>query len=55
MRKATGAEIIGRSLCLLGSEANLLPNLEWTKRLVPQVNVADPVMILQACVIEVMT
>jgi hypothetical protein len=55
MLKATGAKFIGRSLCLWGGEANLLRNLERAKQLVPQVHAADPDMILQACVFEVVT
>jgi pimeloyl-ACP methyl ester carboxylesterase len=55
MLKATGAKFIGRGLCLWGGEANLLRNLERAKRLVPQVHAADPDMILQACVFEVVT
>jgi pimeloyl-ACP methyl ester carboxylesterase len=55
MLKATGAKFIGRSLCLWGGEANLLRNLDRAKRLVPHVHAADPDMILQACVFEVVT
>jgi pimeloyl-ACP methyl ester carboxylesterase len=55
MLKATGAKFIGRSLCLWGREANLLPNLGRAKPLVTKVQEADPDMILQACVFEVVT
>jgi hypothetical protein len=55
MLKATGAKFIGRSLCLWGGEADLPRNLERAKRLVPRVHAADPDMILQACVFEVVT
>src|SRR5262249_50852237 len=55
MLKATGAKFIGRSLCVWGGEANLLRNLERAKPLVAKVHAADPEMILQACVFEVVT
>jgi hypothetical protein len=42
-------------LCLWGREANLLRNLERAKPLVARVHEADPDMILQACVFEVVT
>ena len=55
MLKSTGAKFIGRSLCLWGGEANLLRNLDRAKHQVPKVLAADPDMILQACVFEVVT
>jgi hypothetical protein len=55
MLKATGAKFIGRSLCLWGGEANLLRNLERAKQQVPKVLAADPDMILQACIFEIVT
>jgi hypothetical protein len=51
----TGAKFIGRSLCLWGGETNLLSNLERARRLVPKVHAADPEMILQACIFEIVT
>ncbi len=55
MLKAIGAKFIGRSLCLWGGEANLLQNLERAGRLVPRVHEADPDMVLQACIFEIVT
>lgn len=55
MLKSTGAKFIGRSLCLWGGEANLLRNLERAKQQVPQVRAADPEMVLQACVFEIVS
>ena len=55
MLKTTGAKFIGRSLCLWGREADLLHNLERAKQQIPKVRAADPDMILQACVFEIVT
>jgi hypothetical protein len=55
MLKHVGAKFIGRSLCLWGGEANFLRNLELARRAVPKVREADPDMILQACVFEIVT
>ena len=55
MLKSTGAKFIGRSLCLWGGEAKLLSNLERAKALVPKVHAADPEMILQSCVFEIVS
>jgi len=55
MLKSTGAKFVGRSLCLWGREANLLENLERAKQQLPRVHDADPDMILQACVFEIVT
>jgi hypothetical protein len=55
MLKTTGAKLIGRSLCLWGGEANLLRNLERARQQLPRVHSADPDMILQACIFEIVT
>ncbi|HWE93026.1 MAG TPA: hypothetical protein VG269_03565 [Tepidisphaeraceae bacterium] len=55
MLKGTGAKFIGRSLCLWGGEANLLANLERAKKQIPKVREADPDMILEACVFEIVS
>jgi hypothetical protein len=55
MLKSIGAKFIGRSLCLWGGEANLLRNLERAKQQLPKVHAADPDMILQACIFEIVT
>jgi hypothetical protein len=55
MLTTTGAKFIGRSLCLWGGEANLLANLERARQLIPRVHAADPDLILQACIFEIVT
>ena len=55
MLKSTGAKFIGRSLCLWAGEGNLVRNLERAKQEVPRVHQADPEMILQACIFEIVT
>ncbi len=55
MLKSIGAKFIGRSLCLWGGEASILRNLERAKEQVPRVHAADPDMVLQACVFEIVT
>jgi hypothetical protein len=55
MLKSTGAKFIGRSLCLWGGEGNLIRNLERAKEQVPRVHLADPEMILQGCIFEIVT
>ncbi|MGA2863971.1 MAG: hypothetical protein ABSF95_05740 [Verrucomicrobiota bacterium] len=55
MLKGTGAKFIGRSLCLWGGEAELLRNLERARRQLPRVHAADPEMIVQACIFEIVT
>jgi lysophospholipase L1-like esterase len=55
MLKATGAKFIGRSLCLWAGEANLMSNLERARALVPKLHAADPEMILQGCIFEIVT
>jgi hypothetical protein len=55
MLKSIGAKYIGRSLCLWAGEANLLRNLERAKQQIPLVHQADPDMILEACVFEIVT
>ena len=55
MLKDTGAKFIGRALCLWGGEADLLRNLERAGKQVPGVHAADPDMVLQACIFEIVT
>jgi hypothetical protein len=55
MLKDTGAKFIGRALCLWGGEADLPRNLERARRQVPRVHAADPDMVLQACIFEIVT
>ncbi len=51
----TGAKFVGRSLCLWGGEADLRRNLARAKEQVPQALAADPELVLQACVFEIVT
>ncbi|MCP5520808.1 MAG: hypothetical protein H7A46_04600 [Verrucomicrobiales bacterium] len=55
MLQQIGAKFIGRSLCLWGGEGNLVQNLERARQQVPQVHAADPDMVLQACIFEIVT
>ena len=55
MLRYVGAKYIGRSICLWGNEANLLSNFERAKQQLPQVHAADPEMILEACIFEIVT
>lgn len=55
MLRSMGAKFIGRSLCLWGGEANLLRNLARAQEQIPKVHAADPDMILQACIFEIVT
>lgn len=55
MLKGAGAKFIGRALCLWGGEGNLPANLKRAKEQVPQVHAADPEMVLQACIFEIVT
>jgi hypothetical protein len=51
----TGAKYIGRSICLWGGEANLLSNFQRAAQRLLQVHAADPDMILEACIFEIVT
>lgn len=55
MLKHMAAKFIGRALCLWGGEARLLANLERARNQVPLVHRADPDIILQACIFEIVT
>ena len=55
MLKHTGAKFIGRALCLWAGEANLLRNLERAKAQLPRIHEADPEMVVQACIFEIVT
>ena len=55
MLKDIGAKQIARSICLWGGEANLLQNFERAKQQVPLVHAADPEMVLEACIFEIVT
>ena len=53
MLKGMGAKYLGRSLCLWGAEANFVTNVARAKAETPQMLAADPDMILEACVFEI--
>src|SRR5271156_1261212 len=55
MLTSIGAKFIGRSLCLWGGEANLLSNLEKAKQQVSVAVKADPQMLFEACIFEIVT
>jgi hypothetical protein len=55
MLTSAGAKYIGRSICLWGGEAKLLQNFERARMQLPQVRAADPEMILEACIFEIVT
>ena len=51
----TGAKYIGRAVCLWGGEANLVKNLARAKEQIPKLHAADPDMIVEACIFEIVT
>jgi hypothetical protein len=53
MLTSIGAKYLGRSFCLWGAEANFLSNVERAKAEVPKMLAADPDMVLEACVFEI--
>jgi len=53
--KTTGAKYVGRGLCLWGGEGQLLSNLQRAREQVPRVREADPDIILEACIFEIVT
>lgn len=55
MLRNLGAKYIGRSISLWGGEANLLSNFERARQQLPQVRAADPDMVLEACIFEIVT
>jgi hypothetical protein len=55
MLKRSGAKFIGRSICLWGGETNLLRNFERARQQALMVHAADPEMILEACIFEIVS
>lgn len=55
MLRAMGAKFIGRSLCLWGGEKDIQRNLERARQQVPRVHAADPDIVLQGCIFEIVT
>jgi hypothetical protein len=55
MLTSTGAKYIGRSLCLWGGEGNFLKNMDRARTQAAKCHEADPDMILEACIFEIVT
>lgn len=55
MIKNIGAKFIGRSVCQWGEEDEIPKNLQQEKELAAKVHEADPNIILQACIFEIVT
>jgi hypothetical protein len=55
MLKRIGAKYIGRSICLWGHEEKLLENFANAGKQVPRVRAANPEMVLEACIFEIVT
>lgn len=55
MIRNIGAKFIGRAVCQWGGEAGLLKNFATEKELAGKVHQADPDIILQACIFEIVT
>jgi hypothetical protein len=55
MLTSTGAKYIARSICLWGGEGQLLQNFARARLQLPQVRAADPDMVLEACIFEIVT
>jgi hypothetical protein len=53
MLKGEGAKYIGRALCLWGAERDFVNNIERARKQIPEVLAADPDMVLEACVFEI--
>ena len=55
MLTGIGAKFVGRALCLWGGEAQILTNLERARKQTPLLHAADPEMVLQSCIFEIVT
>jgi hypothetical protein len=55
MLKSTGAKFAGRAVYLWGHEAEFPRRLELAKKNVPKIHQADPDIILQACIFEIVS
>jgi len=53
MLKSEGAKYIGRALCLWGAERDFTNSVERARKEIPEVLAADPDMVLEACVFEI--
>lgn len=55
MLRDVGAKFIGRSVCLWGGESRFHERLAEARRQTPKVHAADPDIVLQACIFEIVT
>jgi hypothetical protein len=55
MMKNIGVKFVGRAVCQWGNEAQIPENLIKEKALADKVHAADPDVILQACIFEIVT
>ncbi len=55
MLKSSGAKFIGRAVFVWGHEAQLPSRLELARKNAPKIHQADPDIILQACVFEIVS
>lgn len=55
MLRDTGVKFAGRAIYLWGHESELATRLAAARRIAPRVHAADPDMILQACVFEIVS
>src|SRR6266516_3221373 len=53
MLKSEGAKYIGRALCLWGAERDFTNSVERARQEISEVLAADPDMVLEACVFEI--
>jgi len=53
MLKGEGAKYIGRALCLWGAERDFTNSIGRAQKEIPEVLAADPEMVLEACVFEI--
>jgi hypothetical protein len=55
MLRDIGAKFIGRSVCLWAGESRFAERMDLVRRQSPKVHAADPEIILQACIFEIVT
>ena len=55
MLKSMGAKFIGRGICFWSGEATFLKKMEQVRANMPKVHAADPDMIVQACIFEIVS
>jgi len=53
MLKGEGAKYIGRALCLWGAERDFTNSVERARKEIPLVLAADPDIVMEACVFEI--